>query len=176
MDIFQHVRSNAARPAADLRRHTANGQASAAVEDWDAGLVAATEAPDPELAFVVARREVDWERRSAEDHVRAAELALAAGAHLAARELSQQGHARFPEHEELARWAHVLAPARIVSTGGEPTPELGESAEWLDRHHEDYRGQWVALRGGELVMAASTLGEIYGELGSAEGLLVTQVL
>lgn len=177
MDIFEHL--HAARPLTDLRHHDANGHAPAptGVEDWDAALVAATEFIDPELAFVLACRDVDWERRSAEDYVRAVRLAFLAGAHMKARTLSEEGHERYPDDEQLAYFAWVLAPPRIVPTQGRPTDLSFVAAQpWLREHSSKYLGQWVALRNGQLLMAARDLSEITGAFDSLEGIFITKVL
>ena len=76
-----------------------------------------------EVAFVQAARQIDWLRRPAADFAQAVRLALAAGAHLLARNLAERGDGLYPGHPELQKMARILAPPRIVKAGI-PTGQL----------------------------------------------------
>jgi hypothetical protein len=76
-----------------------------------------------------------------------------------ARDLLQEGLARYPRDAKLKRWATVLAPPLV-----RPTSRMavrGRSREdemaWLRQHADEYRGQWVVLLGKELLGAGRDL-------------------
>ena len=75
-----------------------------------------------ETVFVQAASEIDWLQRPAADFARAVHLALAAGAHLLARELASHGYRLYPDHDDLAKMAHILAPPRVVRANLPPAP------------------------------------------------------
>ena len=139
-----------------------------------AQLEAAAQAGD-ERAFVAAQRRINWQRRSPEDFIRAIQLALSSGAHLAARNLSASGAARFPDREDLQKYARVLAPPRVIRTKLPANPAVKANRDWLVNHSDAYHGQWVALRNGELVGSAKTLKVLSDQLGDTKGLLLTKV-
>lgn len=145
-------------------------------DDAMAKLVAAAETGN-EDAFITAAKLIDWRTRSPEDYVRAVQLALTAGAHLKARQLAAEGSALYPDHDELQKYAHVLAPPKILARGLPPDPNAGADMRWLKAHWEEYRGQWVALRGGELLGVASTWRDLIEKVGNPKGrgILVTRV-
>jgi hypothetical protein len=68
-----------------------------------------------------------------------------------------------PELEELEK---LLAPPRFQLR---PASDFDRSAEfaWLEQHAAEYRGQWVALLGDELLAQAATLDEIMAQLDAA---------
>jgi hypothetical protein len=61
-----------------------------------------------------------------------------------------EGAKRYPAHDELQRWAHVLAPptARVVPTSAASRASVKANNAWMKTHWQDYRGQWVAVREG----------------------------
>jgi hypothetical protein len=128
-----------------------------------------------ETAFVQAASEIDWSQRPATDFARAVRLALAAGAHLLARNLATQGARLYPTHLELEKMARVLAPPRVVRTDIPPVPSLRANQEWLRVHGDEYRGQWVALRDGVLMAAAATARQLRAYLESTGNVLITKV-
>lgn len=128
-----------------------------------------------EATFVQAANEIDWSQRPATDFARAVRLALATGAHLLARKLAEYGHRLYPNHQELAKMAHILAPPRVVRTDIPPAPSLQANQEWLRVHGDEYRGQWVALRDGILLATAATTRQLGAYLESTDGVLITKV-
>lgn len=134
----------------------------------------AAEAGD-ETAFVQAASEIDWSRRPAADFARSVRLALAAGAHLLARNLADHGHRLHPQHEELAKMARILAPPRVRRSDLPPDPAVRADFEWLRIHSTEYQGQWVALKGGNLVASAPTARKLRNKLHTIAGLFVTRV-
>lgn len=149
-----------------------------ATEDNGDGLAVleiAAEACD-ETSFVQAANEIDWLQRPAADFTRAVRLALAAGAHLLARQLAHHGHRLYPRHEELAKMAQVLAPPRVVRTSLPPDPSVRSNLEWLRAHAAEYRGQWVALKDGVLLASAPTARQLKDQLPTTDSLFLTRVI
>ncbi len=147
-------------------------------EDREEGLAMleiAAEAGD-ETAFVQAASAIDWSQRSAADFARTVRLALAAGAHLMARKLANQGHWLYADHEELAKMARILAPPRVVSANLPPDPSVRANLEWIRAHAAEYRGLWVALKEGVLLASASTARELRDQLPTTAGLFLTRVI
>jgi predicted CopG family antitoxin len=78
-----------------------------------------------------------------------------------ARRLLAEALERGSQKEDLAYWQKVLAK------GGPGRPVKGESdfdrtpdIQWIREHSETYRGQWVALLGGELLAHSQSLEEV----------------
>ncbi len=96
-----------------------------------------------------------------------------------ARELAQLGTRLFPGNERIRRAAQVLAPPTAHATHLPPARNLEASRAWVRDNANEYRGQWVAVRSGELLGAGSTLAEVYtliGDGGMTPDILVTRVL
>ena len=148
---------------------------SAQVDDEMAQLEAAAQAGDGS-AFLATQQAMDWSRRPPQDFIRAAQLALAAGAHHAARMLSAQGAQRYPDDRELQKYARILAPPKVIRRALPPDPTLKANRDWLMSKGNQYRGQWVALRNGELLAVAGSLKSLVDEIGDTTGILVTKVL
>jgi hypothetical protein len=87
--------------------------------------------------------------------------ALNAGSLAGARDAAERGLARFPHHAELQRLHWVLRPGEVRKVPGSRMPDPRPSYEWLRRNASQYRGQWVALGGGELIAASEDFGEVY---------------
>lgn len=124
----------------------------------------AADAEDLE-GFICLVNSMDWQPRSVEDYLRAIDLALSVGAHLTARQLSQEGGARFPDHPEMAKYAYMLSPPKILRADLPPDPGIAQNTLWLRQHREEYCGQWVALRDGELLVRGNTFQEVRQQVG-----------
>ncbi|MCP4663880.1 MAG: hypothetical protein GY856_51505 [bacterium] len=101
--------------------------------------------------------------RSAEAFLDEIREQISAGQILAARRLAEDAAASHPRHTEL-RNLH-----RILNQGGSYTlPGTGRSMrdefEWLRDPPAEYRGQWVALIGREVVGSAATLKKLLASL------------
>lgn len=139
-----------------------------------AALQTAAEAKD-ELAFLNAQKGINWDHHPAEDFDRAVDLALMAGAFMAARHLASDGAERFPEHAELQKIVHILAPPKATVVKGVHNTTWKADREWLKTHWDEYRGQWVALYNGQLLGAAENLDALVKQVGEIRGtgILVT---
>lgn len=125
-------------------------------------------------AFVNAVREVAWERSSAEDAARAISLAFRAGAPTAAEHIYDAATRCRPDSPELQRFARLFAPARQITRTLPANPTLRANREWLKSHRTEYRGQWVALRNGELLATATSLNELTRRVGDTANVLLTR--
>ena len=139
-------------------------------------MVAVRDALNDESAFVQATSEIDWSQRPAADFARAVRLALAAGAHLTARELADHGHRLRPNHDDLAKMARILAPPRVVRANLPPDSSVRANLEWMRAHAAGYRGRWVALKDGALLASAPTARELRDRLPTTDGLFLTRVV
>ncbi|MEW6718335.1 MAG: hypothetical protein AB1345_12660 [Chloroflexota bacterium] len=128
-----------------------------------------------EHAFLQAENAIDWETRPPKEILQGVQFALAAGAHLAARRIASQGASRFPNDEQIQRYVRVLAPPRIVSKETSPRSDLKANRDWLQAHRNEYQGQWIALRNGELLGAAQSLRELKDQVGNTEKIFFMKV-
>jgi hypothetical protein len=125
-----------------------------------------------ERAFIRVCQTIDWQARSANDHIAAIQLALAAGAHLAARHLALEAAQRFPDHVEIQKYAHVLSPPSVTKSTLPADPSVKANRDWLSTHGDLYRGQWVVLQNGQLLVAASSPDALNVEVGNTRGALL----
>jgi hypothetical protein len=124
-------------------------------------------------AFLEALKEVEQWDWSPEDFARAVRLALEASTHLAARRISEEGVRRYPDNLELQKYAQALSPPKLISNDLPPDSGIAADQEWLEAHRGEYRGKWVAVRGGNLLGAADSLEGLIAQVGNTEGALLT---
>jgi len=127
------------------------------------------------VPFPVARAREEAALLDAAAYVAAIRAAFLEEPHLSARELAVKGHQRFPEDPELARYAYVLAPPRVVNAHLPPDPSGTLDILWLREHVDEYGGQWIALKDGKLVAHAPTARELKEMLPSLKGLFLTGI-
>lgn len=129
-----------------------------------------------ERAFLEVLQQVNWHNHPPANFVRAAQLALKAGAYREAYWISAKGAEYYPDNSELQKYARVLAPPKAVS--GKATTNSGHKAnrEWLKDHGSEYSGQWVAVRNGQLLGTSDSLKELAERVGSTKDVLLTKVL
>jgi hypothetical protein len=137
-------------------------------------LEAAAEAQD-ESRFVRAAMAIDWHTCQPDELLRAIKLSLAAGAYIAARDLSALGHGLFPGDPSLSRFAETLAPPKVVATRPARDPGIRANRDWLKSNCDEYRGKWVGLRNGVLLGAADSLDELRERGLIAKDTLITRV-
>lgn len=138
-----------------------------------AQLAALAEAQDGQ-AFARQVAAMVWEAYSASEIAQMVRWALTAGAFLQARRISAEGHRLYPENTELANMARILAPPKVLSKGS-ANPSRHLDQEWLRQHAHEYRGQWLAIKDGKLLAAASTARELKSLIADTKGMLVTRV-
>ncbi len=119
--------------------------------------IIAAQAPRIFVALVEA---IDWSTREPDELTAAIDLALQEEMPSLAMRLARLGARVFPHHERIQRAARVLAPPLARSTQLPPAEGLEASRKWLREHADEYHGQWVAVREGQLMGAAPTLDEL----------------
>jgi hypothetical protein len=82
----------------------------------------------------------------------------------AARKLLAEALEKGDHGEDLSGWQRVLAPAKVLRVGGELDIDRTPDFQWLKDHSDMYRGQWVALFGGELLAHGENLKELLAKL------------
>ena len=115
--------------------------------------------------------------QSADAYLHAIAQALRAGEYGLARTLATEGAARYPEHDELQKCARVLAPpiTRVVPATSASRAAVAANHAWLKAHWQDYKGQWIAVREGQLVYATSSFDELVAHIGDTHGVLLTKI-
>jgi putative addiction module CopG family antidote len=117
--------------------------------------------------------------RSPEDIIRAIKQAFETDVPQQAERLAQEGAQRYPEHDELQKYARVLAPPTIKMAPSTADSRTAAKADqtWLNTHWEDYRGNWIALQAGELLHATSSFDDLIAHVGDVRGrnILVTKL-
>jgi hypothetical protein len=79
----------------------------------------------------------------------------------AARELLAEALERGDHGEDLSGWQRVLAKGKPLGVvPGERDFDRTPDLLWIRDHAETYRGQWVALLGGELLAHSGSLDEV----------------
>jgi putative addiction module CopG family antidote len=123
----------------------------------------------------VANGHGDTHPHSADNMLQAISNALATGKPGLARQLALNGAKQYPDHEELRKYARVLAPPTLTQVGQIQTPSIRASRQWLRSHWQDYIGQWVAVRDGQLLYASPSFDELSAHVDEAENTFITQV-
>ena len=104
---------------------------------------------------------------SPENFINAMRTALEQGDRNSAQQISFQAVEQYPNHEEIKKFADVLAPPNITvsSSTTEQRKMLEVNREWLRQHRIDYRNRWIALRYGRLLADASSFDELIDRIG-----------
>jgi len=100
---------------------------------------------------------------SAEEFVEAIRSLLANGQAGVARRAAAEAAARFPDHPWIKKANRVINPRRVV-TGPANAPDRTREFVWLREHGDEYRGQWVALLGSELLASGQEFEEVLREV------------
>jgi hypothetical protein len=164
-----------APPRADPRVAAAPAAPSvSAAADPLTPLRAATEAEDM-LAFRRAYRAINWESVPPDQWADAVYLALRAGHHIIASDLADRGRQRFPDHALLQKMGRILAPRQPATIGGPGDPSAEADMAWFAAHSDEYWGQWVAVKDGQLLGAAATIGELMERVPDWRGATISQI-
>ncbi len=136
-------------------------------------LEAAAETGD-NAAFAHALGSLNEAALTADEFVQLIRLALASDRGLLARRFANQGAAAHPQHEELARFAYVLAPPKVITTARQTSQQDWDAnRHWLKEHGARYRGQWVVLDDGRLMGAAASPKQLAETLGDLKKYFLT---
>ena len=113
--------------------------------------------------------------QTANDILCAIARALETGEFVLARRLATEGAEQFPQHPELGRYAHVLAPPTVSRSTRPPNPAIKSNQAWLKAHWQEYPGHWVALRDGQLVYASPSFEQLAAHVGNTTGIFLTKI-
>jgi hypothetical protein len=130
-------------------------------------------------AFIMLAEGIIWSFHHPEELLHAIDLALHLGLSSLAINLAKRGADLFPGHERIRQAASVIAPPVVRTEPGREVRGLEDSKIWLEEHASEYRGQWVAVRDGNLLKAATSLKDLKQVIGDGEEAartLVTKVL
>jgi len=95
-----------------------------------------------------------------------------------ARQLLREIVRRHGTSAEVVRWQHVLAEPRAVATEKTSGGGLRENAAWIRGHGDQFRGQWVALRGGNLLESDRRLSALHRRIersGDIESVIFVRI-
>ncbi|MFB2892789.1 DUF5678 domain-containing protein [Aerosakkonemataceae cyanobacterium BLCC-F50] len=112
-----------------------------------------------------------------EEYINAADRELDRYDWKAAWQIATEGLKHYPEHQELQKYAYILAPAKITTVDRGGHPEIQADHEWIKKNIAEYRGRWVALKNGKLLASGNDLDEIIKQIGEIKntGILVTPI-
>jgi hypothetical protein len=92
-----------------------------------------------------------------------------------ARALVKEFVEQWPDSPRLQHWARVLEPPKGRVIKGPPSLPRDKEYAWLRQHACEYPGQWLALRGDQLVAADANVAkvlEIVNSTGHPEEILL----
>lgn len=146
-------------------------------QDYEISSLEAASSSGDEMAFAEVVNSIKWEYRSVNDYLKGLRLALNVGAHMQARKLAADGGLRFPDNIEMQKFSHLLASSVIVNSHLPPDREAAADIRWLKDHRNEYSNQWVALRGGNLLVVAPTRKALLAQLENPKDktILITPV-
>ena len=110
--------------------------------------------------FPSAIKNMETRKYSPQDFIQAMNEALGNGDLNEASKLSVAAIAHYPEHEEIQKYARILAPPKTTFHKLPPDPYAKIHQDWVMQHRTEYRGQWIALRQGELIADAASADEL----------------
>jgi hypothetical protein len=126
-------------------------------------------------AFMQIEGTINWDNRSPDEFVHGIQLALSVDAHALARRYAIWGNQRYPEDKELQKYAQVLAPPKFLHKEKKSNTASKLNRDWFVIHGHNYRGQWVAVKDGNLIGSAVSLQALIEQIGKTEGILLTEV-
>jgi hypothetical protein len=125
--------------------------------------------------FVAAAEAVDWEMCNASDFIQTIDWALSLGAFAVARDISEKGCRKYPNHPELRQYASILARPRILRANLPADTAVEANERWLKESGHEFRGRWIAVRNGEFLGSADTLADLIANVGKPSGALLTLI-
>lgn len=115
--------------------------------------------------------------KTAEDFIKQADLEIERGDWPGAWKIAVQALKHFPDHAQLQKYEHILAPPKVTSVDRGGHPEIRADREWLQQNRPEYRGRWVGIKNGQLLAVGTSHDEIIAQVGPVKntGILVTKV-
>lgn len=110
-----------------------------------------------------------------EDFIHAIRTALESSDRETAQQLSIQAVKHYPQHEEILKYAHILAPPKVTVERRllDRDPEVNQN--WIKQNRTQYRGQWVALRHGKMLASASSIERLVEQLSDKKDVFLTAI-
>lgn len=146
-------------------------QTSTDTPNLEGDLQAALEGHLDRASFQAVLERVNWSERTPAELMQAIQVALQLELLRLAYRLAETGHQLFPDDQALATAAHVIAPPKIIATDVPAKPGLELSMRWLNENAKRYRGQWVAMKNGELMGQAATRQALVDALGEQTSII-----
>lgn len=101
-----------------------------------------------------------------EEYIQAIDNALNQGNFHQAKIISAEAVQLYPEHEKIKRYVRVLASHNLPFHQLASNKDTVTNLNWVIQHRHNYRGRWVALEKGCLIADASSVDELFEQLGS----------
>jgi hypothetical protein len=128
-----------------------------------------------EELFLQHLQSLDLIEKTQEVYLKLIKLALEAGAHFAARRLSNQAYTLYPENSQLQHYAKVLAPPKFIRSYSASNLSVKNNRDWMKKESNRYQDKWVALKDGQLVAFADTFSELSSKVVDTTDVLMTKV-
>jgi hypothetical protein len=174
-DLFPYLSSTTGSSSA---YNTLSAQrTTASTIDFELERLAQVMQDGDEQMFASIANQMDWAVRGPEAVLLGIRYALKIGAHLKARQLTELAEKLYPGYDGLKKYVELLAPTRIERVSLPKDFDAAADMNWLKEYGEEYRGQWVALKGGVLLATAATWREVLSQLENPKdnAILVTMV-
>jgi len=133
--------------------------------------------PWEKLKIELAAKGFPTTYNSPEDFITAIKLDFDRGGLHIARQLAFRALELYPDHEQIKRYALILAPPKVTVSPSSPERRQSILAdqEWMDKNRFKYIGRWVALRNGQLLADAASLDELAAQVGDLKGIFFTAI-
>lgn len=91
--------------------------------------------------------------------------------------IATEGLQYYPEDALLKKYAYVLAPSKVTTVNAGGHPEVRANREWMQKHRQQYRGHWVALKNGQLLAFGKDHDDVIEQVGDIKNkdILVTPI-
>jgi hypothetical protein len=115
--------------------------------------------------------------KTAECFIREMDAALDIGDWQSAQEISIEAARHYPDNREIYRYAYILAPSKVTVSPSDPEKRknIQASRQWMRKNWQKYRGNWVAVKAGELLATAKSFDELVVQLENTQGTLLTVI-
>lgn len=105
----------------------------------------------------------------------AVSIALSTGMTRSARDLALAASAARPEDERMRRIARILGAPPAESRKAHEGSTSAADVEWLQGNASFFKGQWLAVKGGQLLAEGKSIDDIRRVLPSLEDALIVRI-
>ena len=115
--------------------------------------------------------------KTAEGFIREMDAALDIGDWQTAQEISIEAARHYPDNREIYRYAYILTTSKVTVSQSDPKKRknIQASRQWMRKNWQKYRGNWVAVKAGELLATAKSFDELVVQLEKTQGTLLTVI-